>query len=63
MEKHYNHLTDKDRHQLELLTIQGKGKTEITRILGKDRSTIHRELQRGCTFKGKYLSEMTIRKR
>lgn len=63
MKKHYNQLTDKDRHQLELLMIQGKGKTEIAKILGKDRSTIHRELQRGCTFKGKYLSEMTLRKR
>jgi transposase, IS30 family len=63
MKKHYNQLTDKDRHQLELLIEQGKSKVEIAKILNKDRSTIHRELQRGCTFKGKYLSEMTIRKR
>jgi len=63
MKKYYNHLTDKDRHQLELLISQGTSKTQIAKILEKDRSTIHRELQRGCTFKDKYLSEMTIRKR
>ncbi len=63
MKKNYNQLTDKDRHQLELLISQGTNKTQIAKILEKNRTTIHRELQRGCTFKGKYLSEMTIRKR
>ena len=41
MKKHYNQLTEKDRHQLGLLTIQSKRKTEIAKILGKNRSTIH----------------------
>lgn len=63
MEKQYNQLTDKDRHQLELLISQGESKVGIAKILGKNRTTIHRELQRGCTFKGKYLSEMSVRKR
>jgi transposase, IS30 family len=63
MKKNYNQLTNKDRHQLELLISQGTNKTQIAKILKKNRTTIHRELQRGCTFKGKYLSEMTIRKR
>ena len=57
MKKNYNQLTDKDRHQLELLISQGTNKTQIAKILEKNRTTIHRELQRGCTFKGKYLFE------
>lgn len=61
--KHYKQLSNKERHQLEILVFRKEKPAQIAKILGRNRSTISRELKRGRTFKNLYFSEMTIRER
>ena len=56
--KKYVHLTERDRYKMEGL-LEGKKKvSEIARILGRDESTIYREINRGTVKRLQYdLSE------
>lgn len=58
LQKKYCHLTAKERDKLSVLHSQGKKPAQIARILGRNRSTITRELKRKSTvfFRGVYLS-------
>jgi IS30 family transposase len=51
---HYAHLTQKERYQIEQLKQAGFGTTLIARRLGRDRSTITREIKRGSGHTGCY---------
>jgi len=43
----YVHLVEKDRYKIEVL-LQGKKRApEIAEVLGRDKSTIYREIKRG----------------
>jgi len=46
------HLTFEERGFLYRLLKEGKSKTEIARLMGRDRSTIHRELTRNTGGRG-----------
>ena len=52
MSKKYTQLSADQRYQLEALLKAGIGKKEISIILGKHKSTIYRELQKGMKKKG-----------
>ena len=45
--KEYTHLTEKERYQIEVLLVAKKAVREIAIILGRDKSTIYREIERG----------------
>lgn len=45
--KKYTHLSEKDRYKIEALLESKKTAREIAVLLGRDRSTIHREIKRG----------------
>jgi len=45
--KKYTHLSEKDRYKIEALLESKKTVAEIAMLLGRNRSTIHREIQRG----------------
>jgi len=45
--KKYTHLSEKERYKMEALLDSKKSPGEIALLLGRDRSTIHRELRRG----------------
>ena len=45
--KKYRHLSEKDRYKIEALLETKKSVEEIAVLLGRDRSTIHREINRG----------------
>ena len=45
----YTHLAEKDRYKIEVLLESKKKAYEIAAILGRDRSTIYREINRGTT--------------
>ncbi len=49
--KKYVHLTERDRYQIEGLLKGKKNVEEIAVILGRDRSTIYREIKRGTIFR------------
>lgn len=49
--KKYVHLTERDRYQIEGLLKGKKSVEEIAAILGRDRSTIYREIKRGAIFR------------
>lgn len=49
MEKHYSHLTVTERELLAKLYYEGKGPSEIAKALGRDKSTISRELSRNAS--------------
>lgn len=57
MEKQYNHLTLAERDQITIMLYEGRGMSEIAKTLGRDKSTISRELSRNSSpeYK-KYLS-------
>ena len=44
----YHQLTSGERYMLQALRLQGLSNAEIGRQLGRDRSTIGRELKRNC---------------
>ena len=46
------HLTFQERQFLYRLKKQGKTKTEIAKLMGHDRSTIYRDLQRNTAKRG-----------
>ena len=58
----YTHLSESDRYKIEALLDGRKSAEEIAVLLGRNRSTIHREIQRGMirrlqtdlTYKKKY---------
>ena len=43
----YTHLSERDRYKIEALLDGKKNAEEIAVLLGRNRSTIHREIQRG----------------
>ena len=57
------HLTLEERYKISALIELGTTKTKIAEILGRDRSTIHRELHRNSDNRsGKYKAELADRK-
>ena len=54
--KSYNHFTLEERVFLEELIKQNKNKSEIARILGRNKSTISREIKRNSNAQGIYNS-------
>lgn len=48
----YNQLTLEERYTISQLRMAGYGVTEIAQVLGRHRSTIHREMVRNSTFRG-----------
>jgi transposase, IS30 family len=53
----YQHLTPFERGQIQLLHEQGKGRRAIARVLGRDPSTILRELRRNCGPAKRYVAD------
>ena len=45
--RQYTHLSEKDRYQIEALLESKKSVKEIAVLLGRNRSTLHREIKRG----------------
>ena len=56
----YNHLSAIERGKIEVLHKQGKSQTEIARLMGRNRSTISRELKRGTVTQMKIKNEKLI---
>ena len=48
----YKQLTEGQRYQIEVLLREGFNKSQIARRIGKDKSTVCRELNRNSTDKG-----------
>lgn len=61
MKKSYTQLTDKERYHLELLIQECPTQKKISERLGRDKSTISRELKRNRSD-ASYSSEMAIKK-
>ena len=53
----YNQLTQTERYQIYALRKANKNPTEISRILGRHKSTIYRELKRNLGKRGTVLSK------
>jgi IS30 family transposase len=53
--KAYTHFTLEDRESLEKLIKEGKNKTEIAKEMGRDRSSIYRELKRNTDKVWEYM--------
>lgn len=66
MKKTYTHLSQEQRYQIQALFEAKVSQTEIAKIIGKNKSTISRELKRNTpksrTFKGIYRADFAIRK-
>ena len=62
--KKYTHLNINDRRNIERWLQEKKSKSEVARLLDRDRSTIYREIKRGTTTQLKningYLREVTV---
>lgn len=56
----YNHLSAIERGEIELLHIQEKSQSEIARLMGRNRSTISRELKRGTVTQMKIKNKKVI---
>ena len=57
------HLTVEQRYAISLLSEQGKTQKEIAKAIGRDKSTVSRELSRNCDKRsGKYHYELAHRK-
>ena len=48
----YNQLTLEERYTISRLRMSGVGVAGIAQVLGRHRSTIHREVVRNSTFRG-----------
>jgi len=62
----YTQLTQEERYQIYILKKAGNKQTEIARLLGRDKSTISRELKRNTGLKGyrpKQAHEQTLKRR
>lgn len=53
--RNYKHLDITERNRIEAWLKEGKSKSEIARLLGRNRSTIRREIKRGTTIQIKYI--------
>lgn len=54
----YTHIKESERHKIEVLQKEKKTVASIAKILGRDRSTIYREIKRGSIMRVQYdLSE------
>ncbi|MDP3763628.1 MAG: IS30 family transposase [bacterium] len=49
--KKYTHLKETERYKIEALLAGGQNTEEIAEILGRDRSTIYREIERGTVLR------------
>ena len=59
MNKPYNHLTLEEREIISQLHSQGKSLGEISKALGRPKSTVSRELKRNFSnFKSKYFAHL-----
>ena len=56
----YNHLSAIKRGKFEAFHKQGKSQSEIARLMGRNRSTISRELKRGTVTQMKIKNEKLI---
>jgi IS30 family transposase len=57
------HITSEERHTIAYLRGQKKSPAYIARVLGRDRSTITREIKRNCDLRSKdYRSELANKK-
>mgnify|MGYP003799871731 FL=1 len=69
-ERHFKHLNEKERYQIEILLKDGKKPDEIASILGRHRRTIEREIVRGTvklmnsdlTYSATYCADVGQRK-
>ena len=52
----YKHITKKERDQISILFAKGEKLASIARVLGRNKSTISRELNRNCCSNGSYMS-------
>ena len=50
--RNYNQLTQTERYQIYALRKANKNPTEISRVLGRHKSTIYRELKRNLGKRG-----------
>lgn len=58
-----SHLTKQQRYTIEVMYQNGKKKTEIAHIIGRDKSVITREIQRNCDLRnGQYHADLAQRK-
>ena len=57
MKKRYRHLSLEEREKLSIMKAEGRGPSEIGRLMGRDRKTIERELLRNAppVYQGYYL--------
>lgn len=53
---HYTHLTLEEREMIMAFHHEGRRASEIARLLGRNRSTISRELRRNCLWKHVYIA-------
>ena len=53
---HHRHLTLEQREMIMAFHVQGKTITEIAKEIGKDKSTVSRELKRNRNCKGRYIA-------
>jgi len=55
--RNYNQLTQTERYQIYALRKANKNPTEISRVLGRHKSTIYRELKRNLENESNVLSK------
>jgi IS30 family transposase len=61
--KTYSHINDNEREQIYYCLRKGKSKAEIGKMLGRDRSTIYREIGRNMNLRpGEYLPDTATHK-
>lgn len=58
----YKHLDLEERVKISVYLMEGYNPSQIARKLGRDRSTINREIKRGITFKGDYFAQSSHEK-
>ena len=56
-QRHFKQLTERDRYRIEYMLEERKTVHEIALVLGKDDSTIYRELKRGTVMQRNTLLE------
>ena len=58
--RNYNQLTQTERYQIYALRKANKNPTEISRVLGRHKSTIYRGLKRNLWKRGYYMMSKHI---